>query len=235
MESLADSAAVCAVCAAVALLAALVALVEALLAEVDALLAEVDALLAEVEAAEAELAALVSEVEAALADALAALAELVAEDAELVAELAELVAEVADELALLAEAAAAEAEAAAAAASEAALLMAVTVMVVSGLPVLELNDKTLLALAVLVGRVMLIVVGSVTGALIDLTLASEFCWVKMVRLSSSVFRLLAKRSPPVTKSVVRWIVLAPTMVMLSVPAVATRVTEPVPLVLMVTV
>lgn len=48
--------------------------------------------------------------------------------------------------------------------------------------------------------------------------------------------MLAKKSPPVTKSVVRWIVRLPTIAICVAPVgVATRVIEPVPLAAMVTV
>jgi hypothetical protein len=48
--------------------------------------------------------------------------------------------------------------------------------------------------------------------------------------------VLAKKSPPVTKSVVRWIVRLPTMAICVAPVgAATKVIEPVPLDAMVTV
>jgi hypothetical protein len=58
----------------------------------------------------------------------------------------------------------------------------------------------------------------------------------MVCWSSSSFSVLAKKSPPVTKSVVRWIVRLPTMAICVAPVgVAVSVIEPVPFDAMVTV
>lgn len=103
-----------------------------------------------------------------------------------------------------------------------------------GLP-LASNANVLLARTVLIGSVMLIVVGSVTGARNARAVSSATCCTKMVWLSSSSFSVFAKRSPPVTKSVTRSILLAPTIVIRSdaigvvgtlVPT--TIVTEPVP-------
>ena len=161
--------------------------------------------------------------------AAAAAAEDVAEDADDVAEDADDDAEEAEEDAAdaLAAAAAAEAEAAATVA---------TLTVTSGFPVVELKLRTYPALVVLTGSVMSMVVGSVTGALIARSLDSATCWIRMTSLSSSSLMVLANRSPPVEKSVVRSTALAPTMVMLSaLVAATTRVTEPVPLALIVTV
>jgi len=60
--------------------------------------------------------------------------------------------------------------------------------------------------------------------------------LKIVCWSSSSFSVLAKKSPPVTKSVVRWIDLLPTTAICVAPVgLAVRVTEPVPLLAMLTV
>ena len=91
------------------------------------------------------------------------------------------------------------------------------------------------------GKVMLMLVGSVCGADSALTKPSAFCWAKMVCWSSSSFSVLAKKSPPVVKSVDLEIVRLPTMaywvgeVGVSARPVAVIKTEPVPLALMVTV
>ena len=85
------------------------------------------------------------------------------------------------------------------------------------------------------------VVGSVCGACKDLVKPSEFCWAKMVCWSSSSFNVLAKKSPPVVKSVDRDMVRLPTMAYCvgevgdSAKPAAVMVTEPVPFALMVTV
>ena len=84
------------------------------------------------------------------------------------------------------------------------------------------------------GSVILMSVGSVTGALSPRSEVSATCWIKMVWASSSSLSVLAKKSPPVVKSVVRAMVLEPTIVILLVPAVTTKVTDPVPLALIVT-
>jgi hypothetical protein len=85
------------------------------------------------------------------------------------------------------------------------------------------------------------VVGSVCGADSARVKPSEFCWAKMVCWSSSSFSVLAKKSPPVVKSVDLEIVRLPTMaywvgeVGESARPVAVMVTEPVPLAAMLTV
>ena len=65
------------------------------------------------------------------------------------------------------------------------------------------NASVLLARTDARGRVMSMLVGSVCGACSARFTASAFCWAKMVRLSSSSLTVLAKKSPPVTKSLVR--------------------------------
>lgn len=91
------------------------------------------------------------------------------------------------------------------------------------------------------GKVMSTVVGSVCGACSARCKPSEFCCAKMVCWSSSSFNVLAKKSPPVVKSVVREIVRLPTiaywvgLVGDKAKPVAVMVTEPVPFALMVTV
>ena len=91
---------------------------------------------------------------------------------------------------------------------------------------------------------MLTVVGSVFGARSDRLDCSRFCWVKIVRLSSSSFSDAAKSGPPVVKSVVLCMVLSPTIVIrssasgvlgtLALPP-TTIVTLPVPSALIATV
>jgi len=104
-----------------------------------------------------------------------------------------------------------------------------------GLP-LESNASVLPARDSWDGKVMLILVGSVTGALMDRSAVSATCCTKIVCESISSLSVLANKSPPVTKSVVRSIALAPTIVIRSEPVAATtRVTDPVPLLLIVTV
>ena len=104
-----------------------------------------------------------------------------------------------------------------------------------GLP-LESNARVLFARTDALGSVMLIVVGSVCGACIARARPSAFCCAKMVCWSSSSFSVLAKKSPPVTKSLVREIVRLPTMAIWVAPVGdAVKVTEPVPLTLIVTV
>jgi len=103
-----------------------------------------------------------------------------------------------------------------------------------GLPFVS-NDKTLFARTDALGNVMLMLVGSVCGACIARARPSAFCCAKMVCWSSSLFRVLAKKSPPVTKSVVRWIVRLPTMAIWVAPVgAAVSVIDPVPLALIVT-
>ena len=82
---------------------------------------------------------------------------------------------------------------------------------------------------------MLMLVGSVCGACRARCKPSAFCCAKMVCWSSSSFRVFAKKSPPVVKSVARAMVLLPTMAICVPVGVVTKVTEPVPLALMVTV
>ena len=88
---------------------------------------------------------------------------------------------------------------------------------------------------------MLMVVGSVCGACNALLKPSEFCWEKMVCWSSSSFSVLAKKSPPVVKSVDREMVRLPTIAYwvgltgAKAKPVAVMVTDPVPFALMVTV
>ena len=88
---------------------------------------------------------------------------------------------------------------------------------------------------------MLMLVGSVCGADSALTKPSAFCWAKMVCWSSSSFKVLAKKSPPVVKSVDLEIVRLPTMAYCvglvgdKARPVAVMVTDPVPFALMVTV
>jgi hypothetical protein len=101
---------------------------------------------------------------------------------------------------------------------------------------LESNASVLFARTDARGSVMSIVVGSVCGAISARCKPSAFCWAKIVCWSSSSFSVLAKKSPPVTKSVVRWMVRLPTMAICVAPVgVATRVIDPVPLALIVTV
>jgi hypothetical protein len=109
-----------------------------------------------------------------------------------------------------------------------------------GLPV-ESNVRILPALTVDLGNVILMLVGSVCGALNARATPSAFCWAKMVCWSSSSFSVLAKKSPPVVKSVDLEMVRLPTMAYCvgdtgaSARPVAVIVTEPVPLALIVTV
>jgi hypothetical protein len=109
-----------------------------------------------------------------------------------------------------------------------------------GLP-LESKLSTLLARTVLRGNTMLMDVGSVCGACSDLVTDSAFCWAKMVCWSSSSLSVLAKKSPPVVKSVDRLMLRLPTIaycvgdVGASANPVAVMVTDPVPLAAMVTV
>lgn len=86
------------------------------------------------------------------------------------------------------------------------------------------------------GNVMLMLVGSVCGAFSERSRPSAFCWAKMVCWSSSSLIELANRSPPVTKSVRRWIVRLPTMAICVAPVgEAVSVMLPVPLAAIVTV
>jgi hypothetical protein len=91
------------------------------------------------------------------------------------------------------------------------------------------------------GKVMSTVVGSVCGACKDLIKPSAFCCAKMVCWSSSSFSVLAKKSPPVVKSVDRAMARLPTIAYWvgeagdSAKPAAVIVTDPVPLALMVTV
>ena len=103
------------------------------------------------------------------------------------------------------------------------------------------NASVLFARTVARGKVISIVVGSVCGAVSALVKPSAFCWAKMVCWSSSSFSVLAKKSPPVVKSVDLEIVRLPTMAYCvglvgdKAKPVAVMVTEPVPLDAMVTV
>lgn len=98
------------------------------------------------------------------------------------------------------------------------------------------NASVLLARTEARGSVMLMLVGSVCGALSARSMASAFCWAKMVCWSISSLTVLAKKSPPVTKSVVRWMVRLPTMAICVAPVGdAVSVMKPVPLLLIVTV
>jgi hypothetical protein len=109
-----------------------------------------------------------------------------------------------------------------------------------GLP-LASKLSTLLARTELRGSTMLMDVGSVCGACSDLVTDSAFCWAKMVCWSSSSLSVLAKKSPPVVKSVDREMVRLPTIaywvgeVGESAKPAAVMVTDPVPLAAMVTV
>lgn len=102
------------------------------------------------------------------------------------------------------------------------------------------KPSVLLALSDANGKTMLMVVGSVCGADSARVKPSEFCWAKIVWLSSSSFSVLAKKSPPVVKSVVREIVRLPTIaycvgeVGARAKPVALIKTEPVPFALIVT-
>ena len=99
----------------------------------------------------------------------------------------------------------------------------------SGLPVVSLKARYLPLRVSFAGSVMSIEVGSVTGALMARSFASETCWIMMIWLSSCSLRAAALRSPAVTKSVVRSMSRAPVMVIVSDPVAAlTRVTDPVP-------
>ncbi len=110
----------------------------------------------------------------------------------------------------------------------------------AGLP-LASKPSVLLARNDASGKVMLMLVGSVCGADSALTKPSAFCWAKIVCWSSSSFRVLAKKSPPVVKSVDLAIVRLPTMaywvgeVGVSARPVAVMVTEPVPFAFITTV
>lgn len=85
--------------------------------------------------------------------------------------------------------------------------------------------RVLLARTEARGRTMSMLVGSVCGALSARSVASAFCCAKMVSESSSVLTVLAKKSPPVTKSVVRWMLRLPTMAIWVAPVgVAVSVT-----------
>ena len=105
----------------------------------------------------------------------------------------------------------------------------------------ESNASVLFARTDARGKVMSTVVGSVCGACKDLVNPSAFCWAKMVCWSSSSFKVLAKKSPPVVKSVDLEIVRLPTMAYCvglvgdKAKPVAVMVTEPVPLDAMLTV
>ena len=109
-----------------------------------------------------------------------------------------------------------------------------------GLPIAS-KPRVLLARSDANGKTMLMVVGSVCGALSARCKPSAFCWAKMVCWSSSSFSVLAKKSPPVVKSVVREIVRLPTMAYCvglvgdKARPVAVMVTVPVPLALITTV
>lgn len=82
----------------------------------------------------------------------------------------------------------------------------------------------------------MMVVGSVCGACSARCKPSAFCCAKMVCWSSSSFSVLAKKSPPVVKSVEREMVRLPTMAICVAPVgEATNVMKPVPLALIVTV
>jgi len=110
----------------------------------------------------------------------------------------------------------------------------------AGLP-LASKPSVLLARSDASGNIMLMVVGSVCGACKDLVNPSAFCWAKMVCWSSSSFSVLAKKSPPVVKSVDLEIVRLPTIAYCvglvgdKAKPVAVMVTEPVPLDAMLTV
>jgi hypothetical protein len=101
--------------------------------------------------------------------------------------------------------------------------------------------NVLFARVAFAGNVMLMVVGSVCGACNARCKPSAFCWAKMVCWSSSSLMVLAKKSPPVVKSVDRLMVRLPTTAYWvgevgdSARPAAVMVTEPVPLALMVTV
>lgn len=210
----------------------------AFVAEVDALLADVDALLADVLAAEAEAAALVAEV---VADAASTSSVHLATSTLVVIGKAPL--EVCavitwKMLFVVVSFAMSRTKYTVLAAQLPRLVPSVSPR--AGLPVAS-KPSVLLARRDASGNTMLMVVGSVCGADSARVKPSEFCWAKIVCWSSSSFRVLAKKSPPVVKSVDLAIVRLPTMAYwvgdagANAKPVAVMVTEPVPLALITTV
>ena len=104
------------------------------------------------------------------------------------------------------------------------------------------KPRAFVARVALTGSVMSIEVGSVIGAFTARSADSASCWSNIVKASSCSFREAARRSPAVTKSVVRSMARSPTIVIWSsasgvvgtfVPV--TTLTLPVPFALIATV